>query len=646
MGRKSSGWTVVKNVARAIDRANRQTQRARIAEQKFHLKQQQSNAKEQQKFFEKITREVARVQERFNIALSAANATTNISAKETKLAEAKKHLKNLRDLENEYTFFELSNLTEVEKDIEEVQKELDLLRAEEEDKRCLERSALQNTVKAQKIRENISNVLTHTLEVNDVLDWEKLKDHQAYLIPKPVKPPKPMLPPKPESIDISESPNPASEKYNPQIPFYMHFFQNKKKILTEDAKKLYEDDLQQWQEYSEEIKSNYQANLTAWERKRDTVLSAWEDNFNYACNEWIKRKEEHEANQDGYNKDIEKLRKDYENAEKTAIEEYCNLVLARSEYPFVFSKDYEIEYSTEAKLLALDYQLPTIDVVPLLKEEKFIKTRGEIKTTSITDKQRKEIYETLLYAMTIRITHELFEADTIHAIDTIAMNGWVTTLCKATGHDETRCILTINVNKEAFLKINLANIDAKECFRSLKGIGSARLSELIPVAPVITLNREDHRFVESYTVVGNITEGDNLALMNWEDFEHLIRELFEKEFCSDGSEVRVTQASRDGGVDAIIYDSDPIRGGKIVVQAKRYTNTVGVSAVRDLYGTLQHEGAMKGILITTSNYGGDAYDFAKGKPLTLMNGSNLIHLLERHGRKARINLLEAKNIAS
>jgi len=30
---------------------------------------------------------------------------------------------------------------------------------------------------------------------------------------------------------------------------------------------------------------------------------------------------------------------------------------------------------------------------------------------------------------------------------------------------------------------------------------------------------------------------------------------------------------------------------------------------------------------------------------SLMNGSNLIHLLERHGRKARINLLEAKNIS-
>ena len=82
--------------------------------------------------------------------------------------------------------------------------------------------------------------------------------------------------------------------------------------------------------------------------------------------------------------------------------------------------------------------------------------------------------------------------------------------------------------------------------------------------------------------------------MDWEDFEHLIRELFEKEFSVNGGEVKVTQASRDGGVDAVAFDPDPIRGGKIVIQAKRYTNTVGVSAVRDLYGTVLNEGATKG----------------------------------------------------
>jgi restriction system protein len=50
------------------------------------------------------------------------------------------------------------------------------------------------------------------------------------------------------------------------------------------------------------------------------------------------------------------------------------------------------------------------------------------------------------------------------------------------------------------------------------------------------------------------------------------------------------------------------------------------------------------ILITTADYGPDAYEFAKGKPLTLFNGSNLLHLLEKHGYKAKIDLREAKYI--
>jgi len=108
--------------------------------------------------------------------------------------------------------------------------------------------------------------------------------------------------------------------------------------------------------------------------------------------------------------------------------------------------------------------------------------------------------------------------------------------------------------------------------------------------------------------------------------------------------VKITQASRDRGVDAVVFDPDPIRGGKIILQAKRYTNTVGSDAVRDLYGTVVKEGANKGILITTSDFGPDSYEYAKGLPITLLNGGNLVHLLAKHGHKARIDIAEAKKI--
>jgi restriction system protein len=41
-----------------------------------------------------------------------------------------------------------------------------------------------------------------------------------------------------------------------------------------------------------------------------------------------------------------------------------------------------------------------------------------------------------------------------------------------------------------------------------------------------------------------------------------------------------------------------------------------------------------------------AYEFVKNKPLSLLNGNNLLFLLEKHGRKARIDIAEAKRLQS
>ncbi|BAS27811.1 hypothetical protein LIP_1970 [Limnochorda pilosa] len=63
-----------------------------------------------------------------------------------------------------------------------------------------------------------------------------------------------------------------------------------------------------------------------------------------------------------------------------------------------------------------------------------------------------------------------------------------------------------------------------------------------------------------------------------------------------------------------------------------------------MYGTVINEGANKGILVTTADFGPDAYEFTKGKPLTLLNGANLSALLEKHGHRARIDLREARQV--
>lgn len=152
------------------------------------------------------------------------------------------------------------------------------------------------------------------------------------------------------------------------------------------------------------------------------------------------------------------------------------------------------------------------------------------------------------------------------------------------------------------------------------------------------MNRKDKRFRNSKEVLDNLSSDDNLATMDWFGFEQLVRELFAKYFSKEGCEVKVTQSSRDGGVDAIAFDNDTIRGGKYIIQAKRYNNIVPVSAVRDLYGTITNEGAVKGILVTTSDFGNDSRAFAKDKPISLINGANLVYMFNEYGYNVKIEL--------
>jgi len=334
----------------------------------------------------------------------------------------------------------------------------------------------------------------------------------------------------------------------------------------------------------------------------------------------------------------------YESLEPEAVKLYCKLVLQFSDLPDGFRSDFDLEYIPETKILIIDHALPAPDDLNRVKEVEYVQSKHELVEVFLSEREFDEIYDDALYQTCLRTIHELFHADTVNALAAIVFNGWIESVDKATGNDTKGCVLSVQAKKEEFQKINLARVDPKACFKALQGIGSSTLHSLTPIAPVLKIHREDKRFVASHEVAGQMDERFNLAAMAWEDFEHLVRELFEKEFSRSGSEVKVTQASRDGGVDAVVFDPDPIHGGKTVIQAKRYTNTVGVAAVRELYGTVLNEGAMKGILVTTADYGPDAYEFAKGKPLVLLNGANLLHLLEKHGHRAKIDLQEAKRL--
>jgi restriction system protein len=473
---------------------------------------------------------------------------------------------------------------------------------------------------------NIENILGDSLSVNNEIDWENSKKKGDYPETKPTRP----VP----NIKVNYPPRPMKEE--PTFSFTEGIFKSKKERKIKEYEERYAAALSSWEKEKAAIDEHNRKSDLDFERE----LKRWENDVS----NWEERKKAFFKQQEQFNANIEEMKQKYLSKNVDSVVEYCDLVLNNSKYPESFPNNFEIEYNPETKILIIEYELPSQKDIPTIKEVKYVASTKQLKEVHVSESQMNKTYDDTLYKITLRTLHEITESDVVDAIDAISFNGWVRSINKATGKEENNCILSIQVKKTEFANLDLSKVDPRACFKVLKGVASSKLSALTPIQPILQMNRYDKRFVDSYTVVDGMDASTNLAAMDWWDFENLIRELFEKEFTPNGGEVKITQASRDGGVDAIAFDPDPMRGGKIVIQAKRYTNTVGVSAVRDLYGTVINEGATKGILVTTADYGPDAYNFAKDKPLTLLNGSNLLHLLEKHGHHAKIDLREAKRM--
>jgi restriction system protein len=453
--------------------------------------------------------------------------------------------------------------------------------------------------------------------------WEKLKHALRYSVPEPRQPQFPHVPPEP----VRGIPEPKLSFLAKLIPSIRA---KQEALAKETADERFRTEHEMWMQNTRE------AEKRSKELREQHAASVAE--YKAAEQTHIERERQH-------NQSIDQKQEAYLRKDPEAVVEYCEMVLDASSYPESFPSNFEVDYIPETRILLVDYALPPIDALPSVKGYKYVATKDVVQPISVSDAWLNKTYDLILYQITLRTMYEILQADEADAIDAVVFNGWVNAVDKATGKEVNGCIVTVQANKAEVLDINMEQVEPKACFKKLKGVSAAKLIALSPVRPILQLNKNDKRFVPAHNVVDTLDNTANLASMDWEDFEHLIRELFEKEFSKDGGEVKITQASRDGGVDAIAFDEDPIRGGKIIIQAKRYTNTVSVSAVRDLYGTIMNEGANKGILVTTADYGPDAYEFAKGKPITLLSGNELLFLLQKHGHKARINLAEARMVA-
>ena len=447
-------------------------------------------------------------------------------------------------------------------------------------------------------------ILKHTLSIDDAIDFSSLRTKDTYpLFSLPPEIAKPKDEPKKEDYLSGIKPQSILKK---AIPGSAKRHQSK----IDDAEAKYQEALGKHNEA---------------ENQRKQLL----DN---AKKEYEASKARYDIKKKETNLEVDKFEANYKAGDHSAITDYFTMVLERSIYPGGFPQEFRIAFVPESKQVVVDYELPKPDIIPEVLEYRYVKSKDIIEEKPRKPAEIKELYQDIVSSITLRSCHELFESDQAHHIDVAVFNGFVQTIDASTGKDIRPCLISVRMTRENYENIDLSRVDKKACLRNLGATVSPRPYEVQPVKPIIEFDMVDKRFVEQSDVLSDLESRPNLMDLNPFEFENLVSNLFSKL----GLDTKQTRSSRDGGVDAVAFDLRPVIGGKVVIQAKRYKNTVGVSAVRDLYGTMMNEGANKGILVTTSGYGPDAFEFAKDKPIELMDGGQLLYLLDQIGVKARI----------
>lgn len=112
-----------------------------------------------------------------------------------------------------------------------------------------------------------------------------------------------------------------------------------------------------------------------------------------------------------------------------------------------------------------------------------------------------------------------------------------------------------------------------------------------------------------------------INLLSGTEFEQYLKLLFEKM----GYKVQTTKKSKDFGADLILEK----KGIKTIVQAKRLSHTVGISAVQEIISARKHYNISQAMVVSNQNYSKEAEILANENQVILAGTNELETMIQR-----------------
>ncbi|WP_405621161.1 hypothetical protein [Streptomyces sp. NBC_00076] len=119
-----------------------------------------------------------------------------------------------------------------------------------------------------------------------------------------------------------------------------------------------------------------------------------------------------------------------------------------------------------------------------------MKTRDEIEPVPSPADEREELYTSVVAQTALRTVHEVFSSDTEGVIQSIVLNGYVTTAAHATDRDVRHCLITMQADRAEFGRLALAQLGPRACLEQLRSLISPNPCEPEPVRPLSSRRRK------------------------------------------------------------------------------------------------------------------------------------------------------------
>jgi len=123
---------------------------------------------------------------------------------------------------------------------------------------------------------------------------------------------------------------------------------------------------------------------------------------------------------------------------------------------------------------------------------------------------------------------------------------------------------------------------------------------------------------------------ESLSAFDPREFEYLVAECWKAVF---DAHVRVTRASRDGGVDVVARvptaaTALPFTKRTVAIEVKHRSESVSVGVVDRIEGARRRHGAEQAAVVTSGSFTGPARNAAETLAISLFDGEALCRLLE------------------